>query len=179
MSAALDEAKYPRGVKVERHELQTLHLERAAFHGEWNYCLGPHTEAQLTASREAASKEVNPVSHAERNEKWMKLIREQLLSGLRNRRFCRERGINRNTFTGARRRLVGQIRNSPRAAKKFATVAQPSSFETRASVCWRRSCLDPGNRDGVSKRSKSASYDVAFEETTTALWRSAISTGLQ
>ena len=117
VSAALDEAKYPLGVKVKRHELQTLHLERAAFHGEWNYCLRPHTEAQLTASREAASKEVNPVSHAERNEKWMKLIREQLLSGMSNRRFCRERGINRNTFTGARRRLVGQIRKSPRAAK--------------------------------------------------------------
>ena len=39
--AALDEAAYPTGKKVADAEMRSLALERAAFHGEWNYTLRP------------------------------------------------------------------------------------------------------------------------------------------
>jgi Rhodopirellula transposase DDE domain len=38
----LDTNTYPPGVKVTDEEMNTLHLHRAAFHGEWNYTLLPH-----------------------------------------------------------------------------------------------------------------------------------------
>ena len=39
--AALDEAKYPTGKKVSDREMAALALERACFHGDWNYTLHP------------------------------------------------------------------------------------------------------------------------------------------
>jgi len=39
--AGLDEREYPTGKKVTDPEMRALALERAAFHGEWNYTLHP------------------------------------------------------------------------------------------------------------------------------------------
>jgi hypothetical protein len=39
--AELDEGTYPKGKKVSAAEMATLALERASFHGEWNYTLHP------------------------------------------------------------------------------------------------------------------------------------------
>jgi len=39
--AALDTNQYPAGLSVADHELETLHLRRDTFHGEWNYTLVP------------------------------------------------------------------------------------------------------------------------------------------
>ena len=39
----LDTAAYPAGVTVSDAEMATLRLERAPFHGEWNYTILPRT----------------------------------------------------------------------------------------------------------------------------------------
>jgi transposase len=39
--AALDENTYPTGVEVSDQEMQALQIERAAFHGDWNYTISP------------------------------------------------------------------------------------------------------------------------------------------
>jgi len=44
VQAALDPAAYPTGRKVTDAEMQGLALERAAFHGEWNYVLHPRPQ---------------------------------------------------------------------------------------------------------------------------------------
>jgi len=41
--AGLDTGKYPIGVKVSDQDLATMALERAAFHGEWNYTFMPRS----------------------------------------------------------------------------------------------------------------------------------------
>ncbi len=38
----LDPNTYPAGRKVSDAEMATLRLERAAFHGAWNYTILPH-----------------------------------------------------------------------------------------------------------------------------------------
>jgi transposase len=38
----LDTQTYPAGSKVTDEEMTTIHLERDAFHGEWNYTISPH-----------------------------------------------------------------------------------------------------------------------------------------
>ena len=42
MESALDTQTYPAGIKVTDEEMTTIHLERDAFHGEWNYTISPH-----------------------------------------------------------------------------------------------------------------------------------------
>ncbi len=37
----LDTTTYPSGVKVTEEQMATVHLERDAFHGEWNYTIVP------------------------------------------------------------------------------------------------------------------------------------------
>lgn len=37
----LDKKTYPKGVKVSDAEFGQLNIERADFHGEWNYCIKP------------------------------------------------------------------------------------------------------------------------------------------
>jgi transposase len=39
--AALDDNTYPTGVEVSDQEMQALQIERAAFHGDWNYTISP------------------------------------------------------------------------------------------------------------------------------------------
>jgi transposase len=42
VESSLDTNTYPAGRKVTDEEMATLHLHRAAFHGEWNYTIAPH-----------------------------------------------------------------------------------------------------------------------------------------
>jgi hypothetical protein len=39
--AALDTATYPKGIKVADNQMAQLRIERAAFHGDWNYTILP------------------------------------------------------------------------------------------------------------------------------------------
>lgn len=39
--SALDEASYETGRRITAREIEALHLERASFHGEWNYTIHP------------------------------------------------------------------------------------------------------------------------------------------
>lgn len=39
--AELDKNSYPKGVKISDREMAKLNIERASFHGEWNYCIKP------------------------------------------------------------------------------------------------------------------------------------------
>jgi hypothetical protein len=116
VTAELDLAKYPLGLSATKHVMQSLSLERDRFHGEWNYILRPRTAQQLA---EAASPPpaLAVVSHALRKERWLKLIAEQLKSGLGETEFCRRRGINYWSFAVARRRHLGKIRKSPRRTR--------------------------------------------------------------
>ena len=43
----LDSGKYPAGVKVSKTEMAALNLERASFHGDWNYTLLPRKVEKL------------------------------------------------------------------------------------------------------------------------------------
>ena len=41
IQAVLDPGPYPTGVKVSDAEMTALQIERAAFHGDWNYTILP------------------------------------------------------------------------------------------------------------------------------------------
>ncbi len=41
VTCRLDRRKYPLGRKVTKEELESLHIVRNAFHGEWNYIIRP------------------------------------------------------------------------------------------------------------------------------------------
>ncbi len=47
VQAELDPAVYPTGIKVSDADLAAVQLEPAAFHGDWNYTIAPHSTAQL------------------------------------------------------------------------------------------------------------------------------------
>jgi transposase len=51
IQAALDAEPYPTGIKVSDAEMQGLRIERAAFHGDWNYTILPqrHSRAKRRA----------------------------------------------------------------------------------------------------------------------------------
>ncbi|MDO8691885.1 MAG: ISAzo13 family transposase [Dehalococcoidia bacterium] len=51
--AKLDTNQYPAGSKVSDGDIETLYLQRDAFHGEWNYSLIPRQ--QLTANKPVIS----------------------------------------------------------------------------------------------------------------------------
>jgi Rhodopirellula transposase DDE domain len=44
IKAKLDHGAYPKGVKVSDAEMETLQIERADFHGDWNYAILPVSE---------------------------------------------------------------------------------------------------------------------------------------
>jgi len=44
IKAQLDTAHYPTGIKITDEELDALRLEKAEFHGEWNYTLKSHKD---------------------------------------------------------------------------------------------------------------------------------------
>jgi hypothetical protein len=41
---ALDENKYPKGVKVSDAQLAAVNLSPHSFHGEWNYTISPNAK---------------------------------------------------------------------------------------------------------------------------------------
>jgi len=45
VKAALDRRNYPKGIKIPNHELDSLKLQPARFHGDWNYTLSPRSKA--------------------------------------------------------------------------------------------------------------------------------------
>jgi hypothetical protein len=48
VQCTLDTNSYTKGIKVSDEEMEAIRLTREAFHGEWNYTISPHTEAQAT-----------------------------------------------------------------------------------------------------------------------------------
>jgi transposase len=46
IQAALDAGQYPTGLKVSKAEMKKLQIDRAHFHGEWNYTILPHRDSQ-------------------------------------------------------------------------------------------------------------------------------------
>jgi hypothetical protein len=77
---------------------------------------------RFSASARAAQAAAEPptsviITHAEKRATWMKLIGEQMKSGLNGRDFCSQRGLNYPNYAGARLRLIGKIRKSGRAAE--------------------------------------------------------------
>ncbi len=42
--AALDKNRYPTGKKVSDQELESVNIQRADFHGEWNYSISPKND---------------------------------------------------------------------------------------------------------------------------------------
>jgi len=41
VKARLDTAKYPKGIKVPKQQMEELNLVRDSFHGDWNYEIQP------------------------------------------------------------------------------------------------------------------------------------------
>ena len=46
IQAALDAGQYPTGLKVSDAEMKKLRIDRAQFHGEWNYTILPHGDSK-------------------------------------------------------------------------------------------------------------------------------------
>lgn len=42
ITAELDTTAYPKGVKIADEELEKVNLNKASFHGEWNYMIAPY-----------------------------------------------------------------------------------------------------------------------------------------
>ncbi len=116
VSAELDADKYPLGMTVKPLLMRSLHLERAAFHGDWNYSLTPRTPEQKQRAEQAAHA-LSPTQ--QRQARWKKLVDEQIASGLSCAQFCAKRGISYEGFIRARRRLNGLLRpNTSKARRK-------------------------------------------------------------
>jgi transposase len=49
IQAALDAGPYPKGIKVSDVEMKKLRIDRAQFHGEWNYTILPHGDSQANS----------------------------------------------------------------------------------------------------------------------------------
>jgi hypothetical protein len=47
IQTAVDTNEYAKGIKIKDKEIEALNLDREAFHGEWNYILRPHINAQV------------------------------------------------------------------------------------------------------------------------------------
>jgi len=47
IQASVDTNEYAKGIKITDEELESLALEREAFHGEWNYTLHPRKNAHV------------------------------------------------------------------------------------------------------------------------------------
>ncbi len=41
----LDDKPYPKGIAVSDEQMQSLDIQRADFHGEWNYAIAPSIRA--------------------------------------------------------------------------------------------------------------------------------------
>src|SRR3954453_3566125 len=47
--ARLDQANYPKGIKVSNAQLAKINIERHEFHGDWNYTIHPSTTTLIEA----------------------------------------------------------------------------------------------------------------------------------
>ena len=45
----LDTSRYPKGVAVTDHEMAQINIQRADFHGEWNYTIKPNNKRSVRA----------------------------------------------------------------------------------------------------------------------------------
>jgi len=52
VQATLDTGRYPKGRKITKEQMATVNLERAEFHGEWNYTIKPRANPQGSTSRQ-------------------------------------------------------------------------------------------------------------------------------
>ena len=43
VQAALDTGCYPKGRKITEEQMATINLDRAEFHGDWNYTIKPRS----------------------------------------------------------------------------------------------------------------------------------------
>ena len=50
INAALDTKEYEKEIKVTNEEMSQLNLQRAKFHGEWNYTIHPQTKKKRRAA---------------------------------------------------------------------------------------------------------------------------------
>jgi hypothetical protein len=50
VQAKLDKHKYPTGIKVADEDMARLNIQRASFHGEWNYTVSPATLSDTSGS---------------------------------------------------------------------------------------------------------------------------------
>ena len=116
VTAELDNAKYPIGIKVEKHKIDGLSLEHHAFQGIWNYTLHPRTPEELTAIDSQPDNAARSRSRAARRARWVSIFTEQLRSGKSISAFCRDKGINRRCYLEARARILGTIQSNSRRA---------------------------------------------------------------
>lgn len=123
VEAHLDENSYPLGDGVPKHLMAQLALERATFHGEWNYTIQPRSEEQR--ERTAAS---HPPPHRDDSRaRWVALVEEQIASGLNSSQFCKKHGLNYDTFICARRRLKGVLRPKTSISARISYLIRKAS----------------------------------------------------
>jgi hypothetical protein len=141
--AELDSDKYPLGIEGTEHAINGLKLERADFHGEWNYTLHPRSKEERAqhAAALGAKKPSRLGPHVQRREAWLALFREQQASGLAHVPFCKSKGISYGSYHSARTRLIGPLgyggRVDSRSKKKWQELIrdQERSGTTRAAFC--------------------------------------------
>jgi len=79
------------------------------------------------------------LSIEERREKWIVLFAEQQSSGLTVTAWCREHGIEKNTFYRWRKRLNGMSSEGSGGFVRLAVAAEPVEFGLRLRV--GRACI--------------------------------------
>lgn len=63
---------------------------------------------------------------------WRERLREWVASGKSQSRYCRERGLNPNTFSGWKRRLRWQESDGGRAVRRAGVSTGPGAFGPKA-----------------------------------------------
>jgi len=76
---------------------------------------------------------------------WRERLREWAASGQSQSRYCRERGLNPNTFSGWKRRLGWQESSGDRAAKRVGVAAETVAVKPKALFTQLRVRGEPGH----------------------------------
>jgi len=79
------------------------------------------------------------LSIEERRAKWVVLLADQQSSGLTVTAWCREHGIEKNTFYGWRKRLQGMSSEVSGGFVRLAVAAEPAECGLRLSL--GRACI--------------------------------------
>lgn len=160
VKAELDLEKYPLGVATPKKALSHLRLQRADFHGEWNYTLSPRSTEQRASAAESRQSVTRLGSRAETRERWLKLFEQQRTSGLGHPQFCRVAGIKYSSYLDARARVFGRIwprtgigRISNERRDKWLKLIREhqASGLSQAEFC-REHGIDPGALSAMRKR---------------------------